>query len=253
MVTCSGSGKETIASCDDNLFSGGTFLKKIIHELTHAAQAGKGVYPTYIQKMTCHNALLCELLTEVEAFVVETRFMYELMKPTLNQKAQLKMLSDTEVGIYHSYIERMADMNLSDENKQLYADVMVAAVLLDFPQNPQQYNSWQQLYLNQTYKHLLARPIRSLKINESKISTQEKYIYDYYANHFPILDRAKQQIVQNLNLKPLEQAVLIGEKLPCNEGISYRDIHKAQINLGVKKKYSTVQQILSDIRRNRSR
>ena len=238
---------------ENNLYSGGVFLKKIVHELTHAAQASKGVYPTYIPKMTCHNSLLCELMTEVEAFVIETRFMYELIQPTLKQKRQTDILSDTEVGAYHSYIERMAKMNLSDENKQLYADVMVAAILLDFPKEPTQYNGWQQVYLNQTYKHLLARPVRSLTMNDAKISFQEKYMYDYYSNHFPILDRVKQQLIQNLDLRPLDQAVLIGEKLPCNEGIVYRDIHKAQINLGLKKKYSGVQQILSAIRRDRCR
>jgi hypothetical protein len=192
-------------------------------------------------------------MTEVEAFVVETRFMYELMKPTFNQSKQSDLLVDTEVGAYHSYIERMSDMNLSDENKQLYADVMVAAILMDFPRNPKEYNGWQQVYLSQTYKHLLARPVQSLTMNETKISVQEKYMCDYYANHFPIIDRVKQQLIQNLDIRPLEQAVVIGERLPCNERITYRDIHKAQINLGVKKKHSTAQQILSTIRRNRSR
>lgn len=238
---------------ENNLFASGTFLKKIVHELTHAAQACKGVYPTYIQKMSCHNALLCELMTEVDAFVVETRFMYELMKSACNQSEKSELLVNTEVGVYCSYIERMADMNLSDDNKQLYADVMVAAILMDFPRNPKEYNGWQQVYLSQTYKHLLARPVQSLTMNETKISVQEKYMCDYYANHFPIIDRVKQQLIQNLDIRPLEQAVVIGERLPCNERITYRDIHKAQINLGVKKKHSTAQQILSTIRRNRSR
>lgn len=207
------------------------FLDKIIHEITHAAQDMQGVAPLRVSQMNLSNAVTAELMTEVDATVVGLHLQYELASDSLTKAPS--WIKRTDLGFYNHLMRQCKvyhGKELSLSCQQSLADMTLMQLCLDYKEDLKQNDEWQETYFRQTVRHLLCRSIHSLTIDTEESET-EKYLMNYYQQRYPLLPQIQKKLMTVLPIRPIEQAVLIGNSFPISEPIIYGTVHAVKIQL----------------------
>ncbi len=216
---------------ESKLYGAALFLGKTIHELTHAAQDMRGVAPLRVSKMNLANVVTMELMTEVDATIVEMRLQYELTANQLHHAPE--QIKNTDLGFYADLMqqcETYQDLKLMPTQQHSLADMTLMHLCLDYKENAQQNNDWQETYFRQMVQHVLCRPVHSLTIDDTP-GESERYLITYYQKRYPLLPEIQKKLMTVLPIYPIEQAVLIGNSFPKSTLAIYRDVHQAKIKL----------------------
>ncbi len=216
---------------ESKLYGAALFLSKTIHELTHAAQDMRGVAPLRVSKMNLANAVTAELMTEVDASIVEMHLQYELTARQLQQAPE--WIKDTDLGFYADLMrqcETYREQKLTPAQQHRLADMTLMRLFLDYKESVRQNNEWQEIYFRQMVQHLLCRPVHSLTIDDTP-GESERYLMTYYQKRYPLLQSVQKKLMTVLPIRPIEQAVLIGNSFPKSTPAVYGDVHQAKMTL----------------------